>query len=394
MRKTKMDRLFYGDEEIGSIEANGRVHDVQNQEGIEPIIKAFPFYLCNALPEGERYETLLLHSPHPVHSPVDAAKNVDELPGKFSINMPQRRVYTPFPAMADEVVYVETNLPVGMFFVNSEVRTSQKPSFSGYQDKFTAKTGLIDGKLTVSQIDPQKEYANTIVKPGIKLPGIAQNEFVCMRLARDIGLEVPRSFLIRVPGDKLPGVHFCVERFDFTKLPPFEKKNMLEFASLMELVPENKYLAKTEELFECAEKYLEPSDVKKLANAYFYGILTGNGDMHTKNFSVFVDKNATFRLAPTYDMVNTKVHGFKDMLALPFGESSNPNPSMKNMVGFLEHYISKNEMYQMAQMVEEKLPKVLELGFSQDTHKRFAHSLERSILDCVHIAKATIEYQQ
>jgi hypothetical protein len=292
-RVSNMDRLFYDDKEIGPIESNGQVCNAQNQEAIEPIIKAFPFYLRNALPEGERYENLLQHSPHPVHSLLDATKNVDELPGKFSINMPERRVYTPFPDMPDDAVFAETSLPAGMFLVNSEVRTSRKPSFSGYQDKFTAKTDLIDGKLTVSQIDPEKEYGNTIVKPGIKLPGIAQNEFLCMRLAGDIGLEVPHSFLIRVPGNKLPGVHFCVERFDFTKLPPCEKKNLLEFASLMELVPENKYLAKTEELFECAEKYLEPSDVKKLANAYFYGILTGNGDMHTKNFSVFIDKNGT-----------------------------------------------------------------------------------------------------
>jgi len=202
-----------------------------------------------------------------------------------------------------------------------------------------------------------------------------------MRLAGKVGLEVPRVFLLKHPGDKLPVRHFCIERFDFTDAAPFEKRNMLEFASLMNLDPKNKYAAKTEELFQCAEKHLDETGVKKLGRAYFYGILIGNGDMHTKNFSVFIDKDGVYRLTPIYDMVNTQVHGFPDMLALSMGESCNPNPSVQSVIEFFERYIRREEMYQMAGMIKQKLPEVLDSAFSQNDKQEgsLRQCLEESI---------------
>jgi hypothetical protein len=393
MRDEFYDKLFHGNKEVGFIDATGQIRDEKNQDGIEPIIKAFPYFLRNSLPEGERYENLLLHSPHSINSPVDAAKNIDELPGNFFINVPQRRIYTPFPDVDDDVVYAQTTLPEEMFFVNSKIRAYQKPSFSGYQDKFTAKADMIAEKLVIHQVDTEKEFGNAIIKPGVKLPGSAQNEYVCMRLAEKVGLKVPRVFLLKHPGNKLPVRHFCIERFDFTDAAPFEKRNMLEFASLMNLDPKNKYSAKTEELFQCAEKYLNEADVMKLGRAYFYGILTSNGDMHTKNFSVFIDKDGAYRLTPIYDMVNTQVHGFPGMLALPMGESCNPNRSMRSVVEFFEHYVCKEEMYQMAQMIEQELRGVLDLTFSKDNKQEgsFRQCLEESILVRVAEVKKTID---
>jgi hypothetical protein len=96
----------------------------------------------------------------------------------------------------EDVVYAETTLPEDMFFINSKIRTYQKPSFSGYQDKFTAKADLVADKLFIYQIDSEKEFGNAIVKPGIKLPGSAQNKFVCMRLAEKVGLKAPWVFLL------------------------------------------------------------------------------------------------------------------------------------------------------------------------------------------------------
>jgi hypothetical protein len=400
MRYESQEKFFHGDKEVGFIDRNGQIKDAKNQEGIERIIEVLPLFLRNALPEGERYENLLLNSPHPISSPIDAAKNVDELPGNFSIGAPQSRAYVPFPHISGEKVHATTTLPESMFFANSEIRIRQKPSFSGYQDKFVAKVALVAGELVISQVDSEKEVGNVIIKPGIKFPGVAQNEFVCMRLAEKAGIEIPRTFLLKHPGNKLSAWHLCVERFDFTADPPFEKKNMLEFASLMNLDSKSKYSAQTEELFQCAEKYLGVSDLRKLGRAYFYGILTGNGDMHTKNFSVFIDTDGSYRLTPIYDMVNTQVHGFPDMLALPMNESCNPNPSMRSVIDFFENYISKDEMHQMAQTIEQSLPSVLTLAFPQEDRQdgsmnprrvSFRQRLEESILVRVLEAKMAIE---
>jgi hypothetical protein len=386
------DKLFYGQKEVGSLDSEGKIMNVKNEKGIELLIESMPFFLRNSLPEGERYDNLLLHSPYPIDSPMDALLSIDEIPGKFSINKPENRAYAPFPNVEDKVVFAETGLPVDMFFVNSEVRAAQNPSFSGYQDKFTAKAFLKGGALYIGPVDSQKEFGNVIIKPGIKLPFVAENEFVCMRLAGKIGLDVPQSFLIRHPDNKLSIRHFCIKRFDFNDKPSLGKRNMMEFASFMGLDARSKYFAQTEELFQIAEKRLDEANMKKLAQSYLYGVMTGNGDMHTKNFSVFVEKNGSYSLTPIYDMVNTEVHGFPNMLALPMNESSNPNPSMRSVVEFFEKYIDRKEIYQMAQNIRQNLTDVLNLAFQQENEKpvfmdnsraKFRQNLEKSILNRV-----------
>ncbi|MDR1916252.1 MAG: HipA domain-containing protein [Synergistaceae bacterium] len=383
----KYDKLFYGEQEVGSIDSDGLIRSVGGQDGIKPMVDAGSF-LRNALPEGERYENMLLHSPYPIKTEADALRNLDEIPGNFSINKPEHRIYSPFPDVADEIVFAENNLSSDMFFVNSEARSTQRPSFSGYQDKFTAKAYLNGSTLSVGPVNSRGELGNAIVKPGIKLPFVAENEFTCMRLAGKVGLDAPRTFLLQHPDDKLSVRHLCIERFDFRNTPPLGKRDMMEFASFMGLDSKSKYSAQTEELFEIAEKSLDEVNMKKLAKAYFYGVLIGNGDMHTKNFSVFVE-NGGCSLTPIYDMVNTEVHGFHDMLALPMNESCNPNPSMRSIVEFLERYINGEEMFQMAQDVRQNLPDVLNLAFPHDNDRlefidqsrvKFRRSLEESIL--------------
>jgi hypothetical protein len=385
------EKLFHGQKEVGRIDAEGYLEEIGHQNDVEPIIESvLPFVLKNSLPEGERYETLVLNSRHNIDSPMDVLQEVDELQGNFSINKPDRRIYTPFPQMEDEVVYAINNLSADMFFAHSDARLARKPSFSGYQDKFTAKAYLLDGKLCVGPVDVNKEFGNVIIKPGNKLPFVAENEFVCMRLAGKSGLDVPHTFLLQHSDPELRIKHFCIERFDFCYAPQLKKRDMMEFASIMRLDSQSKYSAQTEELFQIAEETLDEDNIKKLARTYFFGILTGNGDMHTKNFSVFVENGKCF-LTPVYDMVNTEVHGFPDILALPMNENSNPNPSMHSIVEFLERYIDKEEMYYMTQNIKQNLPHVLDLALPQEeeikfleqSRIKFRQNLENSILNRV-----------
>jgi len=193
-----------------------------------------------------------------------------------------------------------------------------------------------------------------------------------MRLARKAGIDVPGTFLLPHPDPRLAISHFCIERFD---LGDRGKKTVMEFASLMGLDSKNKYSAQTEDLFQSAESVLDADNLKNLANAYFYGILTGNGDMHTKNFSIFVENDSSYRLTPIYDMVNTQIHDFPNMLALPMNESCNPNPSMRSVVDFLRTYTSAKDMARITQAVKSNLSKVLDLAFPQE--RKPANTLER-----------------
>jgi serine/threonine-protein kinase HipA len=385
-------KLFHGQREIGSVDADGRLIKNGNRVDIAPNVEnVLPFVLKNSLPEGERYENLVLNSRRGIRSPIDALMALDELQGNFSINMPDRRAYLPFPKTEYDVVYATNNLSADMFFVNSPARAVQKPSFSGYQDKFTAKAYLHEDKLCVGPADASKEFGNIIVKPGNKLPFVAENELACMRLAGRCGLDVPRTFLLRHPDPRLDIRHFCIERFDFRRAPQPGKRDVMEFASIMGLDSQSKYLARTEDLFQTAEKYLDDVDIKKLAKAYLFGIMTGNGDMHTKNFSVFIEKDK-YLLTPIYDMVNTAVHGFPDILALPMNENSSRNPSMNSIVVFFEKYVDRKEIYHLARDIRQNLTRVLDLAFTHEEEKtefmdrsrmKFRRNFEKSILNRV-----------
>lgn len=371
INQNSQDRLFYKSIEVGFINGNGEVNDAKNKEGIEPIIEVFPIFLNNSLPEGERYDSFIRHISHENKTLVGVAKNLDELPGKLSINKLDDRLYVPFPNIPDNIVYAKTTLDSNMFFVNSELRLSHKPSFSGYQDKFTAKAEIIDGKLNISHINTEKEYGNVIVKPyNKKFFGITQNEFVCMKLANKVGLEVPKVFLIEHPDNRIPIKHLCVKRFDFTDTFPFEKKEMMEFTTLMGLNSKRKASVKTEEFFKHAEKCLDKSELEKLGKTYFFGLLICNGDMHLKNFSVFIMNNKTYQLTPIYDMVNIHVYGDKDILALPMTESFNPSPHISIITDFLAQYIIKEDMYKMIETVENNLIDILNLAYPNEEERK------------------------
>lgn len=360
-------KMFYGKDEVGEIRSDGVGRFSDNRDEISPIRENLLLFLSNALPEGERYENLLLRSKNHNSSLVDNVASLDELPSNFSIGqIHDVRKIVSFPQIPPDTVMVDTDIPESMFFVNSKMRGDAKPSFSGYQDKFTAKIIIGEnGRLIATMTDQEREIGNIIVKPGVKFPFIAENEFVCMRLAGKMGFDVPNVFLIKLADSNLPMSHLCVERFDFDyEKNPVEKRPMMEFASLMGLDAKTKYLRTTEEFFGISEGFLNEADFKNLARAYMIGVIVGNGDMHTKNFSVFTE-GKQYLMSPIYDMLNTKVHGFEDTLALPIFESCTKNPNMENFVEFMERYMKKEEILGLANGVKEHLPEALSLAFSQ-----------------------------
>jgi hypothetical protein len=387
----KKHSLFHEKQKIGEIGHDGYVENIENPENAEkimPILDNLPAFLNNAIPEGERYENLLLASPE--KNDIGIAANLDELPGNISLDEPESRRSLPFPKMNGNTLFAETLLPSAAFWANSSIRLTNKPSFSGYQDKFTAMAVEQEGKIIVRSTDPQKEIGNILIKPGIRIPFTGENEFFCMRMAKKIGLDVPEVFLIQNPDRALPASHFCVERFDISYENGTVRKRLVsEFATLMGLKSDEKYSARTEALFQRAEEILSPKDLRAMGLAYMYGILTGNGDMHTKNFSVFFEEEQ-YRLTPIYDMLNTKVHGFPEKLALPLYEKYNSNPRTDDIVKFLERYITKKDIADMLEILEANISPLLDFTFTpvcglgnfrEQKRQEFRYTLENAIME-------------
>ena len=140
---------------------------------------------------------------------------------------------------------------------------------------------------------------NYIFKPpSAHYPEMPQNEHVTMRIAEAFGIPVVPSSLIRL---KTKELCYITRRIDRT--PGGGKIHMLDMFQLLEAG--DKYKSSMERVGKGIDTF---SDNTLLDKLYFFEIavfsfLTGNNDMHLKNFSLIHD-NGTWHLSPAYDLLN------------------------------------------------------------------------------------------
>lgn len=197
-------------------------------------------------------------------------------------------------------------------------------SLPGIQLKFS---GIFENqKLT---IPANGTGGSWIIKlPSPSFPGVPQNEFAMMELARKIGIEVPKTALIPlehisgIPIDiKRFGTHaFAIKRFDCND--DGSATQMEDFAQVFGVYPEKKYRAASfrniaEVIF--AEIGLE--GLTEFIRRFVFNALIGNGDMHLKNWSLIYPEGKNAKLAPAYDYVSTLPYIPEDALALNFSGS-------------------------------------------------------------------------
>lgn len=140
---------------------------------------------------------------------------------------------------------------------------------------------------------------NYIFKPpSAYFPQMPQNEHVTMRIAEAFGIPVVPSSLIRLKTGELC---YITRRIDRTAQGG--KIHMLDMFQLLEAV--DKYRSSMEKVGKGIDAF---SDNTLLDKLYFFEIavfsfLTGNNDMHLKNFSMIHD-NGIWHLSPAYDLLN------------------------------------------------------------------------------------------
>lgn len=150
-------------------------------------------------------------------------------------------------------------------------------------------------------------------------PELAANEFFCLEAARLAGIEVPgyqlsanRKFLV-------------VERFDHVagQYLGFE-----DFATLNGWAPSRKYDGSYEGIARQIRALASPEHVAGSLEQFFASVLLSmgirNGDDHLKNRGLLYDHcgdDASIRLAPAFDIVNTTSYVPRDVPALHLGGS-------------------------------------------------------------------------
>ena len=143
---------------------------------------------------------------------------------------------------------------------------------------------------------------NYIFKPPSSIfAEMPQNEHLTMRMAEAFGMKTAKSSLIRLKSGELS---YITKRFDRTDLG--EKKHMIDMFQILEAF--DKYKSSMEKVGKAVGQYSNRSAFDKLY--YFeltvFSFLTGNNDMHLKNFSLLLD-NGKWSLSPAYDLLNVAI---------------------------------------------------------------------------------------
>jgi len=131
---------------------------------------------------------------------------------------------------------------------------------------------------------------------------LPENEDLTMKLAELVKIKVVPHSLIRFADGE---ICYITKRIDRTK--EGKKLPMEDFCQLTERLTEHKYKSSYEQI---AKHILKFSSSPKLDLANFWEhvifcFLTGNADMHLKNFSLYAPQNADFQLTPAYDLLST-----------------------------------------------------------------------------------------
>ncbi len=192
-----------------------------------------------------------------------------------------------------------------------------KMSIQGVQPKLSAQLRIKEQRFEI--VDLGGKY---ILKPQLDdYPEVPENEDLTMRLADLAGIEVPPHGLVY----GLDGaMTYFVKRFD--RIGRKDKLHVEDFAQLSGQNRDTKYRSSMEQVTGLIETYCTFPAVEKpkLFRLTIFCFLTGNEDMHLKNFSVIRNKDV-ISLSPAYDLVNTTivVSSPKEELALPITGKKN-----------------------------------------------------------------------
>ena len=215
-------------------------------------------------------------------------------------------------------------------------------SLAGAQEK--TAVCVIDGKIAM----PEDNIPTThIIKTALpKYAQSIQNEYICMKLASKMGIDVPNVEIRNVDGLEF----LLVERFDriinqycdgnvsdiddytsdcdsctnHIQMQCLRMKRILQedFAQSLGVQSRDKYDVTFKDCLWVLNQTTTPARIKlEFVKRVVFNYLIGNTDAHSKNFSLsFYDLN-DIDLTPAYDLLCTSVYDCDQRIAMKIGKS-------------------------------------------------------------------------
>lgn len=144
-------------------------------------------------------------------------------------------------------------------------------------------------------------WGKYIFKPqSSKYPCLPELEDLTMKMAEVARIRTARHTLIRLADGELG---YLTVRMDRGRKG--EKISMLDMCQLTNRLTEHKYYGTYQQLAETIKKYSSAPmlDVQRYWEVVLFSWITGNSDMHCKNFSLIDSGNGEYNLAPAYDLL-------------------------------------------------------------------------------------------
>jgi len=139
-------------------------------------------------------------------------------------------------------------------------------------------------------------------------PGLAANEFLCLKAASSAGIATP-GFELSHDGQVL-----LVDRFDIE--PNGDRLGFEDIASIMGLrvrdtLSERKYHGSYERIAQALKMLRLPeTDLQRFFEQVALTVMVSNGDGHLKNYGVLYKGPDDVRLSPMFDVVTTSIYRY------------------------------------------------------------------------------------
>lgn len=190
----------------------------------------------------------------------------------------------------------------------------------------SGKVGLYYEPESKKWFFPEGNAPSThIVKQShIRLKKIVANEQLCMLTAKNLGIEIPESFIVNVGSDNKEDILFATRRYDrkfdedsavLNGLRVPYRLHQEDFAQALGIAAGDKYEKNGAAYLKRSMNLLRSfssdpiTDQLKLWDICIFDYLAGNTDNHIKNLSLLYSKDLkSVRLAPAYDIVSTMVY--------------------------------------------------------------------------------------
>ncbi|MFW5659566.1 MAG: HipA domain-containing protein [Bacteroidota bacterium] len=189
-------------------------------------------------------------------------------------------------------------------------------SVTGAQKKLSASISKKNDIRTLLFSEGNSEFIFKV--PIEEYPELPTLEALSMQLAGALSIKTAQSGLVRTDAGELC---YLTRRFD--RKPNGERLHVEDFAQILEVPSEDKYRGSHERIAKAILQHCSPLELSRYYQLMLFCFLTGNEDMHLKNFMLVTDDMNNITLSPAYDLVPSGLYLKHEELALTLNGKRN-----------------------------------------------------------------------